>query len=338
MSFAAPRANLKSRSPSRASYAPSRASRSGSVLDRLAPMKTARKTKAPSAAALQDQVEMLQVEVGELQAEMQMWNQTWTKLMALLTNVVPFPSVFPQTPLSQRSCLEELTEMVCQLAADPSSNEQYKAMEDKLSRCKTKLEDERNKNKLLSEQIVRDRQLHETRINEIQQQHQESIQRVKEERRFNSIKHDMSTQSKKAASTLLRTPSPKRSPSPKRAASPSPTSRTAKSDVGDASPRCMSYMVEVRRSNDKGDFIGASNYRQRRFSPTSSPKRAKSPRKSPSKHKASNMSITSEDLELVAEAVSQAFAERDRQRQLSPESRFYTKPKKSPKKKGKSHL
>jgi hypothetical protein len=79
--------------------------------------KKARQSKTSS--LFSEKLEAFKQNNIELSSEIQMWNQTWIRLVAMLTNVVPFPSLFPQSPDHQRMLLEQLCAQVCQSAISP---------------------------------------------------------------------------------------------------------------------------------------------------------------------------------------------------------------------------
>jgi hypothetical protein len=87
---------------------------------------------------------------GQLSMQLQMWNQTWIRLVAMITDVVPFPSLFPQSSDHQRMLLEELCAKMCQKAIDPTDSDEYHEIKDKLERCRAKLADEREQNTKLN--------------------------------------------------------------------------------------------------------------------------------------------------------------------------------------------
>ena len=81
-----------------------------------------------------------------LQYELNEWNDTWTKLMSMMTSVYPFPPQYPITGDDQRRILETLCDRVCRQLTnrdhDTDLNEQLMA---KLNKKKNLLEAEKRK-------------------------------------------------------------------------------------------------------------------------------------------------------------------------------------------------
>lgn len=254
--------------------------------------KSVKKKKKPTSSV--SSVSGIESESMSLIHELQQWNQTWTRLVAMLSNVVPFPPNFPQTTEAQRQLLEDLTQSVCQIAANPVQSDQYRVILQKLENKSAKLQEEREQNHALSEELLQTRALFEKRLKEVNERTQSVIEsRIKDlSDKITKNKADTSTQAKSKKVNWNSIPTSYASPSllksKEKAKAQSPKNK-------------ISYIVEVQRSsassvnNDSDSYIGSSSYKKRSKSES---------RKSTSSE--------SSDLDMIASAVSQAFAERER--------------------------
>jgi hypothetical protein len=214
-------------------------------------------------------------EVEVLKNEVQLWNQAWTRMIGLMTRVTSFPPGFPQSPEEQRRVAEDLCNSVCRVASDPAQTPAYQALLAKHARCKEKLNKEREKNQVIADQLVRDHQIHEERMRELQNRLEAVTRRAEE---------------------MQQTLSQIASSKPKKAA------------------------IESRSDSPAEQFSCTINVAKR------SP-RGNSPRKRPRKMTAQDIS---DDLKLVAKAVSEAVAKREQIRRESPKRRLSESPRKVP--------
>jgi nucleotidyltransferase/DNA polymerase involved in DNA repair len=206
-------------------------------------------------------------------------------MIGIMTRLSPFPPGFPQTPEDQRRVAEDLCHRVCEISTDPALTPAYKALQSKYQRSKAKLKAEQEKNRVLSDERLRDHQQHEERMQEVQLRIEELLKRHAEElaQRCEAVE--------KLKAEL---------------ATPSPTPTEPESD---SSEDTISYTIDVARKGRK------------RVSPQRRVKRRTT---------SSNAQNVSEDLKLLARAVSNAFERQDRSRRSSPGRTVTVSPRKVP--------
>lgn len=71
--------------------------------------------------------------------ELQCWNVMWTHLVSMITQVVDYPNVFPQTGDEKRAVLVDLVVKLCEAASDPKENDEYERLRQKYTKCKQEL-------------------------------------------------------------------------------------------------------------------------------------------------------------------------------------------------------
>ena len=76
---------------------------------------------------------------GTPEFELQCWNVMWTHLVSMITQVVDYPNVFPQTGDEKRAVLVDLVVKLCEAASDPKEDDEYERLREKYTKCKQEL-------------------------------------------------------------------------------------------------------------------------------------------------------------------------------------------------------
>ena len=76
---------------------------------------------------------------SEAEFELQSWNLMWSHLFGMITQVVDYPNVFPESGDQKRAVLVELVVKLCESASEPKEGEDYAKLKKKYKKCKESL-------------------------------------------------------------------------------------------------------------------------------------------------------------------------------------------------------
>ena len=76
---------------------------------------------------------------SEAEFELQSWNLMWSHLFGMITQVVDYPNVFPESGDQKRAVLVELVVRLCESASEPKEGEDYAKLKKKYKKCKESL-------------------------------------------------------------------------------------------------------------------------------------------------------------------------------------------------------
>ena len=76
---------------------------------------------------------------SEAEYELQSWNLMWSHVFGMITQVVDYPNVFPESGDQKRAVLVELVVRLCESASEPKEGEDYAKLKKKYKKCKESL-------------------------------------------------------------------------------------------------------------------------------------------------------------------------------------------------------
>lgn len=103
------------------------------------------------------------------QNETKQWEETYNRIISMGTQVVPMPSIPPDSSANKRLILEEVFASVCRIALNPQDDSKYQELKEKYRNCKSKLTKLNQQCVSLNNEIIRNHELLSHHMSQVKQ-------------------------------------------------------------------------------------------------------------------------------------------------------------------------